>query len=42
MKQIYFYIILVVISMQSAIAGYLDTFHADKVSNHVYVINGPL
>jgi len=42
MKQIYFYIILVVISMQSAIAGYLDTFHADKVSNHVYVIHGPL
>jgi len=42
MKKKYFATALIIISIQTAIAGYLDGFHADKVSNHVYVIHGPL
>ena len=28
-------------SLQSALAGYLDSYQADKISDHVYVIHGP-
>jgi len=42
MKQLYLFSALVIISVQSAIAGYLDEFEAKKVSNQVYVIHGPL
>jgi len=42
MKQFYFFSALIIISVQSAIAGYLDEFQAEKVSSHVYVIHGPL
>jgi len=27
---------------ETAIAGYPDEFRAEKISNHVYVIHGPL
>jgi len=42
MRNIYLLTALVIISIQTAIAGYLDAFHAEKISNHVYVIHGPL
>lgn len=42
MKQIYLFTAVILISIQSASAGYLDGFQAEKVSNHVYVIHGPL
>lgn len=42
MRQICLFTTLVFIFVQTAIAGYLDGFHAEKVSNHVYVIHGPL
>ncbi len=42
MRQICLFTTLVFIIVQTAIAGYLDGFHAEKVSNHVYVIHGPL
>lgn len=42
MKQIYLFTALIVLSFQTAIAGHLDRYSAEKVSNHVYVIHGPL
>jgi len=42
MKKIYLFTAVVIISVQTAVAGYLDGFHAEKVSSHVYVIHGPL
>ena len=42
MKQLYCFSALVIISLQSAIAGYLNELQAEKVSSHVYVIHGPL
>ena len=42
MKKIYLFITLIILSIQTTIAGYLDGFHADKVSDHAYVIHGPL
>lgn len=42
MKKIYLYSVLIFTTMQSAMAGYLDEFRAEKVSDHVYVIHGPL
>jgi len=42
MKQFYLFSALIIISAQTAIAGYLDAFQAEKVSTHVYVIHGPL
>ena len=42
MRQLYLLIAVIIISVQAAIAGYLDDFHAEKISDHVYVIHGPL
>ena len=42
MRKIYLLTAVVIISIQTAIAGYLDGFQAEKISNHVYVIHGPL
>jgi glyoxylase-like metal-dependent hydrolase (beta-lactamase superfamily II) len=42
MKQLYLFSVLVITSVHCAIAGYLDEFQAEKVSNHAYVIHGPL
>jgi len=42
MRKIYLLTTLVIISIQTANASYLDGFHAEKISNHVYVIHGPL
>ena len=42
MKQLGLLSALVIISVQSAVAGYLGGFSAEKVSSHVYVIHGPL
>ena len=42
MKHIYLLILLIILPVQTAIAGYLDGFQAEKISNHVYVIHGPL
>ena len=42
MKHLYMIGALVILSVQTAIAGYLDGFSAEKVSSHVYVIHGPL
>jgi glyoxylase-like metal-dependent hydrolase (beta-lactamase superfamily II) len=42
MKNIFLFGTLVILSVQTAIAGYLDGFSAEKVSSHVYVIHGPL
>jgi len=41
MRKLYLFTVLI-ISVQTAVAGYLDGFHAEKVSSHVYVIHGPL
>jgi len=41
-RKIYLLTALIIISIQTATAGYLDGFQADKISNHVYVIHGPL
>lgn len=41
MKRFYLFGALIILSIQTAIAGYLDAFSAEKVSNHVYVIHGP-
>ncbi len=42
MKQLYLFFAVMIISVQAANAGYLDRFQAEKVSDHVYVIHGPL
>ena len=42
MKKIYLFITLIILSIQPAIAGYLDGFQAEKVSDHAYIIHGPL
>jgi glyoxylase-like metal-dependent hydrolase (beta-lactamase superfamily II) len=42
MKKICLATALIIFSTQTAIAAYLDGFNADKVSDHVYVIHGPL
>lgn len=42
MRQLSLLIAGIIICVQTAIAGYLDGFHAEKVSGHVYVIHGPL
>ena len=42
MNKIHLLAILFCIPWQIAIAGYLDSFSAEKVSDHVYVIHGPL
>ena len=41
MKKAYLVTVLTIFSAQHALAGYLDGFSAEKVSNHVYVIHGP-
>ena len=41
MKKLYLFTIVTILSVQNALAGYLDGFSAEKVSNHVYVIHGP-
>ncbi len=38
----YLFTALIILSLQTANASQLDRFHAEKVSNHVYVIHGPL
>ena len=42
MKKLCLFAALIIISVQTSMAGYLDGFQADKVSRHVYVIHGPL
>ena len=42
MKYLYLLGALVILSIDTAIASYLDGFSAEKVSKHVYVIHGPL
>ena len=42
MKKIYLFITLIILSIQTTIAGYLDGFQAEKVSDHAYIIHGPL
>lgn len=42
MKKTFLYTLLVVASVQTAFAGFLDQQQAEKVSEHVYVIHGPL
>jgi len=42
MKQPLLYTVLLMAIAQTALAGFLDSFRAEKVSEHVYVIHGPL
>ena len=42
MKTFYLFIAITMLSAQTAFAGFLDQFKAEKVSDHVYVIHGPL
>jgi glyoxylase-like metal-dependent hydrolase (beta-lactamase superfamily II) len=42
MKNILIITLLVITSVQLAFAGYLDEQRAEKISEHVYVIHGPL
>jgi len=42
MKQVCLITAVIITFAQTAIAGYLDGFDAEKVSSHVYVIHGPL
>ena len=42
MNKFYLLVTVIVLSVQTALAGYLDSFTAEKVSSHVYVIHGPL
>ncbi|MGB5454671.1 MAG: MBL fold metallo-hydrolase, partial [Gammaproteobacteria bacterium] len=42
MKTIFLLGAVWILSVQTAFAGYLDRFSAEKISSHVYVIHGPL
>ena len=42
MQKFYLFTLLFILSIQTAMAGYLDRFKAEQVSPHVYVIHGPL
>jgi hypothetical protein len=42
MKFFSLFTMLVFVPVQISLAGYLEGFHAKRVSSHVYVIHGPL
>jgi len=42
MKRLLLYTVLLTAVTHTALAGFLDSFKAEKVSDHVYVIHGPL
>ncbi len=42
MNKVHLFTVMLVFTTQAATAGYLDRFSAEKVSDHVYVIHGPL